>query len=274
MSTSIRLTFVLLFAAPVISAQNDTLHLLELNPKGMELGIRHAELIDQLMLTMPGLGSNAREMLTEQSVKPFLMPPRALGRLGTPESYALAACLEFYLNFDNNYKVNLSPDFIRLQQEAEGATDLESALRILTERGTVSAAVMPYDSPSIPRAVFATETYRIANYLHLFLPEMKARQKIFHTRKALMRGNPVLVELNVPEDFEHLQDTRFWTPAQIHPTHTLSLLVVGYDQELEAFELRGFFGPQWGHHGYLWMDYEDFGRLARNAYVLLPLQEN
>ncbi len=274
MRTAIRLTFPLLFAAGLLSAQNDTLPYVDLNPKGMELGIRQMELIDQLMLTMPGLGSNAREMLTEQSVKPFLMPPRSLGRLGTPESYALAACLEFYLNFENNYKVNLSPDFIRLQQNAEGVGGLEGALHLLAERGTVSAAAMPYDSPSIPPAVFATETYRVANYLHLFLPEMKPRQKIFHTRKALMRGNPVLVELAVPDDFEKLQDTRFWTPAQIHPTHTLTLLVVGYDQELEAFELRGFFGPHWGHHGYLWVDYDDFGRLARNAYVLLPLQEN
>lgn len=65
------LFFTFFFQLSHLSAQVDTLPTSQLSTKGLGAGISQQELIDELMPFMPGLGSNSREMLTEQSVKPY-----------------------------------------------------------------------------------------------------------------------------------------------------------------------------------------------------------
>jgi hypothetical protein len=185
----------------------------------------------------------------------------------------LATLLEFYVNFDNNYKVNLSPDYIALNLAQKEKYDLKSAFEFLISEGTVSAAIMAYDAMSIPRSVYATEKFTIANYLRVVRPEMRAQQRIFETKKALMRGNPMLAIINVPEDFEDLSDTRYWVSGKSKNTKLQPFIVVGYDQDLEAFEVAGFWGNGWADNGYLWIEYDDFGKLVENGYVMMPNKE-
>ena len=255
----------LLFAASV--------HAQDLTPKAaaaMPLGITDASLFEQLMLTVPGVGSNARLTLEQQSVKSYMMPVRQVGSRGEGWSYALASCLEYYVNLRRNYKDNLSPDFIALSVRAAGQTStLDNGLRMLAGAGTVSAAIMPYDATEIPAAVYATTKYQIANYLHIFRGFATEREKVFEVRKALMRGNPVLIELAASPEFASQGPALAWEPSGA-PNQTYFLLVVGYDETREAFELLGSFGPEWANNGYLWVSYDDFGQSARNGYVLIP----
>ncbi|MEK7257171.1 MAG: C1 family peptidase [Bacteroidota bacterium] len=260
------------FFAACLSAgfsQNDSLPP-DFTIKGVAIGISSPEMIDQMMVTMPGVGSNAKDMLTEQSVKPYIMPPRKADGSANAATYTIASCLEFYTNFERNYKLNLSPDFISLNLAKEGNPDLKNALRFLVTDGTVSADIMPYDSPSIPRSVFATDKYKAINYLQIFRETSKERQKVFETQKALLRGNPVIVEMRIPDNFEQLQKIRFWTSLGEKGDKMAPFLVVGYNQELEAFEVLSTWGREWGSNGYLWLDFDDFGEMAQNGYVLVP----
>jgi hypothetical protein len=229
--------------------------------KGMAIGISAPELIDQMMVTMPGLGSNAKSMMT----------PRKVGERGTITSYVLSACMEFYANFRKNYKVNLSPDFVAVNLVKEGQPDIKNGLKFLVTDGTVSADVMPYDSPSLPRTAATTEKYRIANYLQIFKETHRESQKVFEVQKALMRGNPVIVEMKVPRSFEKVTNTRFWSAIGSNTDQlTLPFIIVGYNLELEAFEVLSSWGTEWGTNGYLWVDFDDFGQIAQNGYVLVP----
>lgn len=244
-----------------------------LTPKsaaGMALGITDASLFDDLMVTVPGVGGNARLTLEQQSVKSYMMPVRQVGPRGNDWSYALASCLEYYINLRRNYKDNLSPDFISLSVRAAGhSPGIASGLQLLATSGTVSAAIMPYDAQEIPPAVYATTKYQIANYLHIFREFGTQREKVFEVRKALMRGNPVLVEFAANQSFATQAPTLLWQPSGA-PNQTYILTVVGYDETREAFELLGSFGPEWANNGYLWVRYDDFGEAARNGYVLIP----
>ena len=138
------------------------------------------------------------------------------------------------------------------------------------EYGTVSAAIVPYDSKFIPTAVRATQKYFIHNFLYLFGEQASHRQKNFAIRKALMRGNPVICDLLVPESFRDLQNTRFFTGANVNNRELLPFIVVSYDENLEAFELLSTWGRNWGENGYLWIDYDDFSKMAVDGYVILP----
>lgn len=237
--------------------------------KGSAIGITSPEMIDQMMAIMPGIGSNAKSMMNEQSVKPYIMGPRRVGERGTVTSYTLATCLEFYHNYGQNYKVNLSPDFLAQNLFHEKERDMKNALRLLVIDGTVSADVMPYDAQKVANVEDA-DHYRISNYLHIFNSSKRNSQKTFEVQKSLMRGNPVIVEMKVPNEFKNLKKTRFYTSLNDAQDKTYSFVVVGYNLELEAFEILSSWGASWASDGYLWVGFEDFAKMAQNGYVMVP----
>lgn len=259
---------VMLFFLPNISFSQ--IQFKSAEGQAVGIGVTDMSLIDRLMVTVPGVGSNARDMLMVQSIKPYMMPVRKVGFRGSDLSYALASCLEFYVNLGKNYKDNLSPDYISLSLQNSGRhVTMEESFNFLVENGTVSAAIMPYDAAAIPNAVYATNKYKINNYLYIFRDVTQGRQKIFETRKALMRGNPVLIELQADPSFKTINGDRTWEPSR-GGSEQYPLLVVGYDEGREAFEVLSCWGSNWGNGGYIWISYDDFGKQTANGYVMVP----
>ncbi len=237
--------------------------------EAIAFGVTDASLIDQLMHVVPDVGYSGRETLKRQSIKSYMMPVRHAGNRGAEMSYSLASCLEFYVNLDKNYKVNLSPDYISLnlkaQQERFGLND---AFAFLAEDGTVSAAILPYEAPALTSAVYATPKFKIDNYLHVFRPVSDNRQKVFEVKKALIRGNPILVELQAGDLIRTLGE-EMWRPSG-RIDKTFPFIAVGFDEDRQAVEVMSCWGRTWGQGGYAWISYKDFGRYAQNGYVMLP----
>ncbi|MCH2082564.1 MAG: C1 family peptidase [Saprospiraceae bacterium] len=247
-----------------------TFFLANAQPRTADFGIVNAQLIDEYLMIVPGVGSRSREMLNAQSVKEYLMPVRRINANDSGLAYAITTCLEFYVNLDKNYKVNLSPDYISLNILSQGKRmNTNDAMQILAQDGTVSAAILPFGAKQLTSGVYATEKFKIANYLHLFRAQTRNRQKVFETKKALSRGNPVLIELKANEQFPYIKETKLVDsyPAGDQSYH---VVVVGYDENLEAFEIRNTQGSKWGVNGYLWIKYDDFGSAVTNAYVIVP----
>lgn len=239
--------------------------------EGIAFGVTDQDLFDLLMPTIAGIGHDPRDLIRRQSVKPYMMPVRRAGARGSEFSYALATCLEYYVNLNKNYKDNLSPEYIALSLQSQGRLNVPEAFRFLAETGTVSAAIMPYESGNIPNAVYAAQKFKIANYLHLFREATRRQQKTFEVRKALMRGNPVLIELQADASIKSFKRTDVWqqpsSGAELFP-----FVVVGYDEVQQAFELQGCWGSTWGDSGYMWIPYDDFEKYAINGYAVVPLQ--
>jgi hypothetical protein len=232
-------------------------------------GITDANMVDKYLKIIDGVGTSAKDALAEQSLKSYMMPPRRSGSSAPSATYALASCLEFYVNLNNNYKDNLSPDFIKLS--LPNTANVEDNLTFLASTGTVSAAILPFESPNLTPSVYSGVKYRIQNYLKLFQPTTRPQQKTYDIKKALMRGNPVVVEIQVTAEFKNLKQTRFYDPKLGDKTAagTQHLVVVGYDEERRAFELQNSWGREWGNGGYIWITYEDLGALAMNGFVLM-----
>ena len=233
-------------------------------------GISDETQFEKFMPLVAGIGVTSKELLSEQSLKSYMMPPRKSGiNGGTSSSYALASALEFYINMNNNYKDNLSPDYIRV---GSNKTSIEDGLSFLCNNGTISAAIMPYDVSTIPSAVYAAQKYRIRNYLKLFQPSTRGLQKVYELRKAIMRGNPVIVEMQITNGFKNLQSARYWKPEEGDKTSAGSqyLIAVGYDEERKAIEFLNCWGREWGNGGYIWVSYDDFGEKGVNGFVLIP----
>lgn len=237
-----------------------------------QIGISDNALFDQLLVAVAGVGSSARQTQEQQNLKPYMMPVRKLGIRGTDWSYTLATCLEYYVNLSRNFKDNLSPDYISLSIQSGGERPaLDRGLQFLVQTGTVSAAIVPYDAAQIPSTVYATAKYQINNYLHLFQSFASPREKTFEIRKAIMRGHPVIVNLQADADFPKLPSaTPIWEPVRTGSPVAYTLLIVGYDETRQAFEVMSSWGSQWANNGYLWMSYNDLSNAATNGYVMIP----
>lgn len=264
-STCLLLTFMAFNA----QAQVDTLPA-DFVVKGKAIGISAPELIDQMMVVMPGFDPSARDFVSEQTVKPYMMPPRHARGKAASTTYTLATCLEFYTNYESNYKLNLSPDFVKLQLQRNGPLDIRNALRFLVTDGTVRADVVPFDATTLPPGSDNADRYLIDNYLQIFSPQHRNSQKIFQVQKAILKGNPVIVEMKVPSDFRSLTNTRFYAFDGNATDEVLPFIVVSYNIQLEAFEILSAWGREWGHNGYLWVDFDDFATLAQYGYVMVP----
>jgi len=260
----------LLFFALSIQAQDPDLRSRNSNAELADLAVADYALIDQLMLRVPGVAADANANLQEQSVKAYMMPVRRSEKQTMIASYMLASCLEYYTNLEKNYKVNLSPDYIALNLQAQGRDlSLIDAFQFLAQEGTVSAAIMPYGAGTITNAVYATPKFRILHYLHVIRPVTKDRQKIFELRKALLRGNPILVEVQADASLSKAEGVSEWRPRGQN-TLKQQLIVVGFDENREAFEVMSAWGSRWGRGGYLWISYDDLAACAQNGYVLVP----
>lgn len=237
--------------------------------KVTKIGVSDTKLFDQLMVVVPEIGSHSRDVLERQNLKPFMMPVREIGFRGDDICYTLTSCLEYYLNLEKNYKINLSPDYISLSLAANGrALNAKDVLSFMIKDGTVNAAILPYDAGEITNAVFATQKYKINNYLYLFKASSKSLQKVFETKKALIRGNPVIVELNSDEKVQAFREHEWGVGRQ--GDYRYSFIVVGFDESEKTFEMRSNFGSDWANNGYISIDYDTYGRLSTGAYVMVP----
>lgn len=251
--------------------QNQSINLR--NAQATTFGVQDQRLIDMMMPFVKGVGRAVTSLdnLREQSVKPFMMPVREIEQAGTEMSYTLAACLEFYYNQDNNYKINLSPDFITLNLLGQNrALQFKDAFQFLSQNGTVDSAILPYGSAKLTNAVYNASKFRITNYLHVFTPLTKSLQKVFEIRKALVRGNPVIVEFNADPTLLQANGKDIWTPTGA-PSQVFPMAVVSYNEDKKMIELMSPWGSDWGRAGYIWISYDHFGQLAQNGYVVLPV---
>ncbi|HKK76584.1 MAG TPA: C1 family peptidase [Saprospiraceae bacterium] len=234
------------------------------------LGISDLDMIERLMPLVPEVSVFESSNVEEQNIKSYLMPVRRVEKNGSEESYLLASCLEYYVNLNKNYKVNLSPDYISLNLRNQGKkVDFKTAFQQMAETGTVSAAIMPYGSSQLTAAVYATQKFNILNYLIIYRDMTRERQKIFELKKALIRGNPVIVELLAEASLPSAigkTEVRLSNKGQ----EVYALMVVGFNEERNAFEVMSPWGSQWGKAGYLWISYDDLSRQSTAAYVMVP----
>lgn len=266
---SLYLFFFFVFLLPFSSSSAQVSPNTAPRAEAIVMGLEDIQLIDQMMVYIPGIGSPSREALTRQNIKAYMMPIREALKTNQEWAYALADCLEYYANLNNNFKDNLSPDYISLSLAAAGnRPNIEDGFKFLIQQGTVSAAIVNYGSEQIPRAVFNVPRYQITNFAYLFHPTTRARNRIFELRKALSRGNPVIVELQTAADFSAWRQSEY--NSNLPTTESHYLTVVGYDEDTELFELRSAFGRHWANSGYVYMNYEQLAQNAQSAYVLIP----
>lgn len=118
--------------------------------------------------------------------------------------------------------------------------------------------------------------FRIRDYAAVFELDELPKSKSAKACKVLATQTPLIIGLGVTQSFWDLRPgSRVWNPG---PDEAISgyhaLVVVGYDNVERQFELLNSFGAGWANSGFVKIPYDDFERLCRYAYVLLPGDAN
>ena len=147
-----------------------------------------------------------------------------------------------------------------------GATGQE-VLEPLVQVGVASLREVPYTDQSCMMSQTAnTDAFRIASYADINPPDdVEAVKAVLAQGKVVMWGAIIYDDL---QEFVGSQvyagSGRFLTQGELHAGHMM--LVVGYDDDRQAFRVMNSWGDNWGDAGFVWLAYA--------AYVDMSKQEN
>jgi hypothetical protein len=163
---------------------------------------------------------------------------------------------------------------------SEGAY-IEDALEVLKHYGDCLERSFNYetrDCHEAPDDAVRAEAlqYRIQDFAAVFALNEDPKSKIGKTCKILATQTPLVVGVGVTKSFfEVLPGAVIWNPSEneeISGYH--AMVAVGYNNVEKYVELLNSFGPSWGQNGFIRLAFDDFERLCRYAYVIVPDQRS
>ncbi|MGI9531223.1 C1 family peptidase [Lutimonas sp.] len=180
--------------------------------------------------------------------------------------YYLKSFQENYEDLQNgivglNYE--MSPAYIYNQIKAtdcDGGSAIQDALDTISSQGIVEWSVMPYDQnecdiqPNDLQKVLA-EPNKIEKYYYFHQDSVYQ-----HTKASLLRDQPVVIAVTIDRSYFGARDEdgifvyrKFKDAVGGH-----AMLVVGYNDEMNAFKVVNSWGSGWGNNGFVWIDYKAF----------------
>jgi len=163
--------------------------------------------------------------------------------------------------------------------DCNSGASLLDALNLLKEKGDCIANQFDVglNCDAQPLAYHDSEAskFKISNYAAVFSHNDSKETKIQKTKQALLQNYPVIVGMEVDVPFLILKETDRWVPdpkAMIPDKH--AMVVVGYDEVLNTFELMNSFGADWANNGFVWIGYEDFAKYCRYGLQMVYAEES
>jgi hypothetical protein len=161
------------------------------------------------------------------------------------------------------------------------ATRIVDALTLLKTEGTLSLADFP-DNPDVCATpeehslVGAGFRQKLGGWQAIERENPRDHDSpvvIDDIKGALFRQQPVVFAMPAPDDFMVFSGTGNYTHATAETSNWHAMALVGYDEDRQAFRVINSWGDRWGDHGYVWIAYETFRRLAGEAYALQSTAE-
>lgn len=175
-----------------------------------------------------------------------------------------------------------SPAYIyyRIRKKKDSCTDptaIADALDLLTNEGSVSLADMSYGTMMCrqappPELISKAAAWRIGGWRavqHEIPDDWRSPIVMDDVKGQLAAGLPIVFAMTVTPEFKN------WSGPGVYNTTSTAggghaMTLVGYDEGRQAFRVMNSWGRYWGDGGYIWVGYDTFKLLVREAYVLEP----
>lgn len=161
-----------------------------------------------------------------------------------------------------------SPAFVynQINQGRDGGATLVDALNLLSARGALSWADMPYNPDNFTLQPTATQLKQARRFRISYWRRVNV-QDPQEVKAHLQAGYPVMVGLIADEGLYRLKGQNVWKKRQGKILGGHAVVVVGYDERREAFKIMNSWGSRWADRGYGWVDYGFFRKMVREGYV-------
>ncbi len=173
--------------------------------------------------------------------------------------------------------IALSPYFvynqIKLKDCALGA-EIPDALRFIMTSGNVPNSAFTegagdcFYTPTSQQFLSAHDN-KISDYRRIFGPDDLRAEKINSTKLALLDGMPVIIAMNVTESFFKLEKGEKMWYSELGSQNTLgahALVVIGFDEIENAFEVMNSWGTEWADNGFAWIRYKDYEKFVNYGF--------
>ncbi len=208
------------------------------------------------------------------------MPPvRSQGQQGSCVSWATTYYLKSYqekiqFGYDyDSFEDVMSPAFVYNQTKANpncgSGSSIVDALELLKIQGTSTWQDFPYsdqvcsDLPSEDLLEEAAQ-HKIKDYFTVGVPLMNTDPKVTQInlmKTLLSQGHPVVMSFDIKrlnfDDATQCMATSF-NESSDPSSCGHAVLIVGYDDTLNAFKFVNSWGTGWGDEGYCWINYDFF----------------
>ena len=201
-------------------------------------------------------------------ISEYLPPIGSQGNQGSCVAWATGYYMKsFQENLQNsedqviNSDVVLSPSFIFNQIKIQpcSGSQIADALDLLLLSGTPDLTVMGYDDTDCTTQPTAlqeklAEQNKIASYFYL-----DGDILLEQTKAVLLENKPVVIAISIDRNyFGVLEDglAVYRKSKKVDGAH--AMLVVGYDNAMNAFKVVNSWGQNWGSQGFVWIDYTAF----------------
>lgn len=150
---------------------------------------------------------------------------------------------------------------------------ITDAMKFLAQKGdcTISTFNGTCKSQPVQAAFEEAKQNKIKDYAVVFALGDEDKQKIIKTKKSLVNKMPVMIGMNITESFWLLQPKQAqWQPKdgeEILGGH--ALLVVGYNDIDQTFEVMNSWGTNWGNNGFGKISYLDFCKYVKYGFQLI-----
>lgn len=206
----------------------------------------------------------------EFDISEYLPEVRSQGKQGScvawATGYYLKSFQENYEDFQNEITVfnnEMSPAYIYNQIKVAGCGDgsvIQHALDTIVNQGIADWNLMVYnenDCATQPddQVKEAAIPNKLENYFYLD-PELVFEQ----TKAALLNNQPVVIAITIDRSYFGARDGNgeFIYRKYKSSDGGHAMLVVGYDDNRNAFKVVNSWGKNWGNEGFVWIDYKAF----------------
>jgi C1A family cysteine protease/fibronectin type 3 domain-containing protein len=260
----------------------------EINPESFGLGFKPAsfELISKIKEANPNKilhrGLPSRFDISEQ------MPP--VGNQGQQSScvawsvaYATKSYQEFierkeqknwsYLKDGKpNPSTLFSPSFIynQINGGKDNGSVIENALALVVNKGAVSLEEMPYNPKDFLTMPTKLQLERATKFKAQSFLRVKATE-LNEIKNQISNGRPVITGIPVSEGFYNLKKDEVYNTPRGTNFGGHAIVLVGYDDSLQAFKIQNSWGIGWGDKGFGYIGYRFFMKNAYSGYVLVDI---
>ena len=167
-----------------------------------------------------------------------------------------------------------SPAFIynQINNGRDAGSLFSDALNLMQTRGVAPLRYMPYSQTDYTTLPSQTALEVASNYRIAFWKQVNYNDPV-ELKSQLNAGYPVIIGATVDDGFDRAGKGFVWDHVSGKQLGGHAMLVVGYDDDRNAFRVLNSWGTSWGDGGYYWLDYGFLPKVVSEAFVAKDAME-